>query len=575
MKRRRVILFVLLLVAIIGAFAWVALTPRDPVYAGKPLTQWVDQWTGEIDTASGMFMDARIGGAWRFREFGPSAVPELTRIMETRHPWKQKLYDYLVRHKVKYRWATDFTKKWYVESQRPQTAATMLRFAGPGAESAIPALMTATLSTNQDLSRNAIYSLGVIHQRPEVVIPFLIKLTTNQVQIMRIDACNVLGMYTQRPDVVVPVLIQSLSNQSSAWLAALRLGRFGTNALAAVSALREVAINGPAWAQPYAAEALQRIDPDSTLDATVAAYIRVLQGPNSPRNSASMQAVFELYELGPRARPAVPALLEFISGGGSSEAAYALKAIDPEAAARIWQSELSRWKRSAPTNSVQPSEPETPEHFAARVTAEEGPALLRLITILEGRKGTPSAETERANAARMLGDMGPAAQAAVPALISTIDHTSPYRAALMKIRGQPVSLLIEKLKANTDSFEWFYAAAIVGEFGTNAEPAIPVILSTLQSPYAADYRTVAVLVLGEIHYRPDLCLPALTSMLGVPPAYVRKTALEALAKFGADAKPAVPSIIESLEDLDYYARVAATNALKIIDPEAAAKAGIK
>jgi HEAT repeat protein len=339
--------------------------------------------------------------------------------------------------------------------------------------------------------------------------------------------------------------------------------------------LREVAINGPAWAQPYAAEALQRIDPDSTLDATVAAYIRVLQGPNSPRNSAIMQAVVGLHELGPRAGPAVPALLEFISSGGPAEAAYALKAIDPEAAARIWPSELSRWKRSDPTNFVGPPQPEAPAHFAARILAQAGPALPGLITILEGRKGTDSADAERANAARLLGDMGPAARAAVPALLSTIDHTSPYRAALMKIRGQPVSILIEKLKDNTESYEWFYAAAIVGEFGTNAEPAIPMILSALQSPNAADFRNAAALALGEIHCRPDLCLPALTSMLGVPPAYVRKTALEALAKFGPDAKPAVPKVVESLEDLNYYARVAATNALKAIDPEAATKAGIK
>jgi HEAT repeat protein len=52
-------------------------------------------------------------------------------------------------------------------------------------------------------------------------------------------------------------------------------------------------------------------------------------------------------------------------------------------------------------------------------------------------------------------------------------------------------------------------------------------------------------------------------------------ALEALGKFGPDAKSAVPKVIESLEDLDYSARVAATNAFKKVDPKAARKAEIQ
>jgi len=45
--------------------------------------------------------------------------------------------------------------------------------------------------------------------------------------------------------------------------------------------------------------------------------------------------------------------------------------------------------------------------------------------------------------------------------------------------------------------------------------------------------------------------------------------------FGPDARIAVPALVELLNDPDLEVRGRATNALKAIDPEAAAKAGVK
>ena len=49
----------------------------------------------------------------------------------------------------------------------------------------------------------------------------------------------------------------------------------------------------------------------------------------------------------------------------------------------------------------------------------------------------------------------------------------------------------------------------------------------------------------------------------------------ALGKFGSNAAPAVPELIKLLNDHDKYTREMATNALKQIDPEAAARASFK
>jgi HEAT repeat protein len=48
-----------------------------------------------------------------------------------------------------------------------------------------------------------------------------------------------------------------------------------------------------------------------------------------------------------------------------------------------------------------------------------------------------------------------------------------------------------------------------------------------------------------------------------------------LRQFGPDAKSAAPALLERLQDEKDYVRTNAARTLKVIDPEAAAKAGIK
>jgi HEAT repeat protein len=79
----------------------------------------------------------------------------------------------------------------------------------------------------------------------------------------------------------------------------------------------------------------------------------------------------------------------------------------------------------------------------------------------------------------------------------------------------------------------------------------------------------------EVRQAISLAEPVLTQALCDPDGTVRGTAACSLQHFGAEAKQAVPALLELLKDKDMYARGAAAGALEQIDPEAAAKAGVK
>jgi HEAT repeat protein len=70
-------------------------------------------------------------------------------------------------------------------------------------------------------------------------------------------------------------------------------------------------------------------------------------------------------------------------------------------------------------------------------------------------------------------------------------------------------------------------------------------------------------------------VPALVQALSDPEPLVRDAAAAALGSIGAAATEAVPALIEALEDWNGFVRQAAAKALKMIDPDAAAKKGIR
>ncbi len=114
------------------------------------------------------------------------------------------------------------------------------------------------------------------------------------------------------------------------------------------------------------------------------------------------------------------------------------------------------------------------------------------------------------------------------------------------------------------------AAWSLGAIGPAAAKAIPTLLNGTTSTYHT--RRTAIDALGRIHAQPELVVPALVKLLKDPDWNVRASAITSLESFGADAKPAVSALTQSLNDQNRIVLKLAQSALEEIDPDPAAVA---
>lgn len=228
-------------------------------------------------------------------------------------------------------------------------------------------------------------------------------------------------------------------------------------------------------------------------------------------------------------------------------------------------------------------------------------------------------------AARALGEIGPSASNAIPMLLQVSPTNWCYRearAALMKIRGEPVDPIIQQLNDYKPGEYGFVDAALtVAEFGTNARAAVPALCHAITMTNVS-FTQQYLQALHSIHSNPEICVPALVEFLQKfpsQPSYIfsvigkrwaLRDAMLTLAMFGRDASSSVPILRNYISDPDPLVDetalqslsqilppeerktlvpgllqvihnpqpvqwVDARKLLKEIDPEAAAKAGVK
>ena len=160
------------------------------------------------------------------------------------------------------------------------------------------------------------------------------------------------------------------------------------------------------------------------------------------------------------------------------------------------------------------------------------------------------AEEQNYRACAAFGVLGAKARSAVPALIEIANHNL------------------------SRASQWYAIQALV-LVGPPAQEAIP-LLSGWATNADGSVRSCAINALGRIRADPERGLPVLINALNDPDPLIRTAALMALQGLGANAKPAVPVLVEFLSNAQSGVEwTYASNALKAIDSEAAAKAGVK
>jgi HEAT repeat protein len=194
--------------------------------------------------------------------------------------------------------------------------------------------------------------------------------------------------------------------------------------------------------------------------------------------------------------------------------------------------------------------------YLGMIATKESALRLKLLALLPNRWAV-RLPTSNVYEYRLLGAygliaLGAEAKLAVPALIALLKDANPdvRRTAAFTLQG----------------------------LGRVASAALPSLIICLQdSSYTVQYH--AILGVGQIRQKPERVIPLLITYLHKPLdphwAKLRNCAICSLRQFGAQAKPAVPMLLRLLEDSHSSIRSDATNALKVIDPDPAVKAGVR
>lgn len=216
---------------------------------------------------------------------------------------------------------------------------------------------------------------------------------------------------------------------------------------------------------------------------------------------------------------------------------------------------------------------------AAKILGEIGPAAKAAVPALTKAlkdKRWPQRFIRR-DAARALGQIGPEAKACVSSLYEALEDKWVYvriwaHYALAKITGnfhKHVLALIELLQDEAARLE---AACALGELGPNAIAALPALEKALWEEEGWGPATIGAakerIMSGKGKLR-EFAIPILTEALNDKNWAVRSAAAVALERFGPRAKSAVPALIDAIGDPVREVYCAVTTALVTIDTKVA------
>lgn len=337
----------------------------------------------------------------------------------------------------------------------------------------------------------------------------------------------------------VPLLIAALNDPENSVdgraFAAETLGEIGPGARAAEPDLLKASQDGPARVRSAAAEALAKVNPAGLAATSLAEWIAML---GSADNFAWNRAGDQLVKAGARA---VPLLLDLLRKEGAPDRArvgalFALGHIGKPA--QVAMPILTEIAASADSAGVRNAAlTALGEIGQALPNAQNGPALEALSRAL----GNPKL---RANAALTLGNWGPKAAAAVPAIQAALERS-----------------LDDK---STDQQSIVHLLTALGQAGTRAPEAVSQVTPLLEHPDMGVSEAAALALSGM---PVSEAVAALTKALHDPRDWMRGTVVDAIGRmlYSPDGRAfmdqVLPALLEHAKDPAVKVRVAVAGAL--------------
>lgn len=484
------------------------------------------------------------------------------------------------------------------ESSDPVTAAlaaAALGMVGPDAAPAIPALTKALASKSEKLREQAAHALAGIGPAAKEAVPALADLLTSKTGQVRAIAANALGNLGEASAPATSGLIKALTDPdvNVRRESAQALGEIGPAAKAAVPSLIVALSDDQGAVTMHAAEALGRIGP-----ASVPALTKAIGDPK-----IRGLAIMILAELGPPAKAAAPSLIGLIKDPDKEirrEAIIALAQIGPDASQAVpallaeLKDEKSEARASAAYALVKIGAEEQVLPILMKTISDKNDSKLRdvsawgLVTLRPTnmeyvRLAIPhlvnglSSEIDiaRRESVAALARLGNAAKVAAPDLAKLVEtEKNPYirNGALMALgeigpgASAAVPAVLKAMSAPEPPIR-YTACYTLGKIGPASKEAVPVLVKNLKSK---DPFLPIISAWSLVHIDPKLdglaesAVPLLTRGLKLPEPQGRIEAITALESLGTQSKSALPELEKLAKDSDEGVRKAAAAAIRKI-----------
>ncbi len=566
MRFKRAILFAGLLAALLLAILMVS--QREPRYQGRSLTSWLQQRSDASLNETQKIVDAEeairampvekvLPRLLRLLEARDSTITAWVREQGDRHDWPllqwrsavEKQLMGIAGFEVLRTNAAPATGKLTELLDDQEHAFDAVRCLDCVGKTAEPALCKGL--TNQDVRVRAL-SIDALASVMDSDVKYIDRIKVGLADpsdFVRSAAVGAVGVQTQAPELAVPLLIAALNDPSDKVNvdAAELLAGFGTNALPAFEALKKVVETGGANGARAAMTTLAAIAPERA--------VPILTNAVGRGGVIAEGALATLVSVAPET--ALPILLNQAQGRDPLLRHYAVMLLckypvkTPQIQSAIEHAATDSDRSiafAAKTFLTEQYRQEHPHEYP--FAGEPSYAGKTLGQWLETHDRDNQYTVEVTNAVRAMGTN------AIPALFKRLVYQQP-----------PCNLPAYQTNLNA-----------VGGFimlGSNAIPAIP----RLEELMDTSGENIAVLAMAATTGTGSNAMPVLLKGLTNRFEGVREEAMNSLTQFGAQypeqRRAATPIIVDLLRDTNEDVRQAASNALKIIDPQAVAGAGIK